>query len=43
MGHRPITSPIARPGRKYVSGIIYLAVVILLGVGVVGLRFCLSH
>jgi hypothetical protein len=43
MAHRPITSPIARPGRKYISGIIYLSLVVGLGLALVGLRFLLAH
>jgi hypothetical protein len=30
---RPILSPIARPGRRYVSGIIYLAAVLVVALG----------
>jgi len=40
---RPITSPIARPGRKYISGIIYLSAVILLGVSLLALRWCIGR
>ena len=40
---RPITSPIARPGRKYVSGIIYLVLVATLGLAIVGLRWLVAR
>jgi hypothetical protein len=43
VARRPITSPIARPGRKYVSGLIYLSLVVLLGLAAVGVRFLLAH
>lgn len=36
---KPPQSPIAMPGRRYISGIIYLGLVILLGLGILGLRF----
>ena len=39
---KPPTSPIARPGRKYISGIIYLSLVLILAFGFVGLRSCLG-
>jgi hypothetical protein len=42
VARRPITSPIARPGRKYISGLIYLAVVIFVGLGLLSLRFLLG-
>jgi hypothetical protein len=41
-GHRPITSPIARPGRRYISGLIYLGAVVLLGLALLGIRFLLG-
>jgi hypothetical protein len=37
MGHKPILSPIARPGRRYISGLIYLGVAL----GVVAALFLL--
>ena len=43
MARRPVTSPIARPGRKYVSGIIYLSLVVVIALAVLGVRFLLAH
>ena len=37
--NRPITSPIARPGRRYVTGIVWLATVIVLALALVLARF----
>ena len=43
MANRPITSPIARPGRKYVSGIIYLTSVVLFALLVVAIRWLIAR
>ncbi len=43
MIRRPITSPLARPGRKYISGIIYLSAVILIALLFVGARWLLGR
>jgi hypothetical protein len=40
---RPITSPIARPGRRYISGLIYLGLVVALGVLMLAARYLLAH
>jgi hypothetical protein len=40
---KPPRSPIAMPGRKYISGVIYLALVVGLAFGVLGLRWCLGR
>jgi hypothetical protein len=40
---KPPRSPIAMPGRKYISGIIYLTLVIALAFGVLGLRWCVAR
>jgi hypothetical protein len=40
---KPPRSSIATPGRRYVSGIIYLSLVIALAFGVLGLRWCLTR
>jgi hypothetical protein len=36
---KPPQSPIAMPGRKYISGIIYLSIVIFLGLLVLAIRW----
>jgi hypothetical protein len=38
---KPPQSPIAMPGRKYISGIIYLSLVIVLGLLVLAVRWLL--
>jgi hypothetical protein len=38
----PPRSSIARPGRKYISGIIYLSLVLLLALGFYGIRSCMG-
>jgi hypothetical protein len=40
---KPPRSPIAMPGRKYVSGIIYLALVVALALSVLGIRWCIAR
>jgi len=40
---KPPRSPIAMPGRKYISGMIYLALVVALALGVLGLRWCVAR
>jgi hypothetical protein len=40
---KPPRSPIAMPGRKYVSGIIYLTLVVVLALSVLGLRWCIAR
>jgi hypothetical protein len=39
----PPRSPIAMPGRKYISGLIYLGLVVGLALAVLGLRWCLER
>ena len=39
---RPILSPIARPGRRYISGLIYLGIVLALAFGFLALRVLLG-
>jgi hypothetical protein len=41
-GKRPILSPIARPGRRYISGIVYLAATVALALGALLLRVLLG-
>ena len=38
----PPRSSIARPGRKYVSGIIYLSLVLVVALSFFGIRSCLG-
>ena len=38
----PPRSSIARPGRKYISGIIYLSLVLAIALGFFGIRSCLG-
>jgi len=38
----PPRSPIAMPGRKYISGIVYLGLVVALALAALGLRWCLG-
>jgi hypothetical protein len=38
----PPRSSIARPGRKYVSGIIYLSLVLIVALSFFGIRSCLG-
>jgi hypothetical protein len=38
----PPRSSIARPGRRYISGIIYLAIVLALAFGILGARWLLG-
>jgi hypothetical protein len=40
---KPPRSPIAMPGRKYISGLVYLGLVLALALGAVGLRACLGR
>ena len=40
---KPPRSSIAMPGRKYISGIIYLSLVIALALSVLGLRWCVAR
>lgn len=40
---KPPRSPIAMPGRKYISGIIYLSLVILLALGFLGVRWLVAR
>jgi hypothetical protein len=42
MARRPILSPIARPGRRYISGMIWLGVVIALALAVLAARVLLG-
>jgi hypothetical protein len=39
---QPPRSSIARPGRRYISGIIYLAIVVALALALVGVRACMG-
>jgi hypothetical protein len=39
---KPPRSSIAMPGRKYISGIIYLAIVVVLGLLILGARWLLA-
>jgi hypothetical protein len=39
---QPPRSSIARPGRRYISGIIYLSIVLVIALGVLSLRWCLG-
>jgi hypothetical protein len=36
---KPPQSPIAMPGRKYISGIIYLSIVVFIGLLVLAIRW----
>jgi hypothetical protein len=36
---RPILSPIARPGRRYITGLVLLAVVLVAALIALGVRF----
>ena len=36
---KPPQSPIAMPGRRYISGIIYLSIVVLVGLLVLAIRW----
>jgi hypothetical protein len=38
----PPRSSIARPGRRYISGIIYLTIMLALGLGILALRWLLG-
>jgi len=38
----PPRSSIARPGRKYISGIIYLSLVLMLALAFFGIRSCMG-
>jgi hypothetical protein len=38
----PPRSSIARPGRRYISGVIYLSIVLVVALSIVGLRACLG-
>ncbi len=40
---KPPRSSIATPGRRYVSGIVYLSLVLLFAFGFLGLRSCLAR
>ncbi|HEY7956776.1 MAG: hypothetical protein ACHQ17_09065 [Polyangia bacterium] len=40
---KPPRSPIAMPGRKYISGIIYLSLVILLALAFLGVRWLVAR
>lgn len=40
---KPPRSPIAMPGRKYISGIVYLSIVLVLALGFLGLRWLIAH
>ncbi len=42
MTHRPITSPIARPGRRYVTGIVSLAVAVALALAFLAARWLIA-
>ena len=42
MAKRPILSPIARPGRRYISGIIYLSATLVIALGALLLRVLLG-
>jgi len=39
---RPITSPIARPGRRYISGLVWLGVCLALGLVTLAARWLLA-
>ncbi len=38
----PPRSSIARPGRRYISGLIYLAITLVLAFGLLGIRSCMG-
>lgn len=38
----PPRSSIARPGRKYISGIIYLSLVLMMALAFYGIRSCMG-
>ncbi len=40
---KPPRSPIAMPGRKYISGLIYLTLVVALAFAVLGIRWCVAR
>jgi hypothetical protein len=40
---KPPRSSIATPGRRYVSGIIYLSIVVVLALAVLGVRWLLTR
>lgn len=40
---KPPRSPIAMPGRKYISGIIYLSLVVVLALAVLGVRWLIAR
>jgi len=42
MGRRPVISPLARPGRRYISGFIYLGLALTLAILVLSLRYLLG-
>jgi hypothetical protein len=39
---QPPRSPIARPGRRYISGMVYLSIVLALALLLLGARWCLD-